>query len=187
MTTRPGRRVAFGLALWLLPAMVRAQISPGPLSRAHATLEGSTRCLECHDPDKGVSASKCLACHKPLQARVAAGKGLHARADYRNCKTCHIEHQGLDYELVWWGKAGRATFDHGQTGQLLAGKHAQLSCEQCHKTRSFIGLATDCASCHRDEHRGQFAGRACTECHTQVAWKPAPGFDHAKTSWPLTG
>jgi hypothetical protein len=175
------------MALALLPALTRAQISPGPLSRAHAKLEGSTHCLECHDPDKGVSTAKCLGCHEPLQARVAAGKGLHARPEYRDCKTCHVEHQGLEYELVWWGKAGRGAFDHAQTGQPLAGKHAQISCEQCHKTRSFLGLATDCASCHKDEHRGQFAGRACTECHTQVAWKPAPGFDHARTSWPLTG
>ncbi len=184
---KPRAALAVALGLVLLPAVARAQISPGPLSRAHAKLEGSTRCLECHDPDKGVSAAKCLACHKPLQERIGAGRGLHARPEYRDCKTCHVEHQGLEYELVWWGKAGRRAFDHALTGLVLAGRHAQLSCEQCHRTRSFMGLATDCASCHKDEHRGQFKGRACAECHNQVAWKPAPGFDHAKTSWPLTG
>ena len=101
-----------------------AQISPGPLSRAHAKLEGSTHCLDCHDPEKGVAADKCLGCHKPLQERVAAGKGLHARPEYRDCKTCHVEHQGVEYELVWWGKAGKKAFDHAQTGHPLAGKHA---------------------------------------------------------------
>ena len=175
------------LALTLVPAAAVAQISPGPLSRAHAKLEGSTHCLDCHDPEKGVAAGKCLGCHKPLQERVAAGKGLHARPDYRDCKTCHVEHQGVEYELVWWGKAGKKAFDHAQTGHPLAGKHQALSCEQCHKTRSYLGNVTDCASCHKDEHRGQFPARACSSCHTEQAWKPAPGFDHAKTSWPLTG
>jgi len=179
--------VALVVGAALVSAPARAQISPGPLARAHAKLEGSTRCLECHDPDKGVSPGKCLACHKPLQERIAAGKGLHARPEYRDCKTCHVEHQGLEYELVYWGKAGRKAFDHAQTGYPLAGKHAPLACEQCHKARSYLGSVTDCAACHKDEHRGQFAGRACSACHTQDAWKPAPGFDHAKTSWPLTG
>jgi hypothetical protein len=168
-------------------ATAAAQISPGPLSRAHAKLEGSGRCLECHDADKGVAPGKCLACHKPLAERIAAGKGLHARAEYRECKTCHVEHQGVEYDLVWWGKAGRAAFDHAQTGHALAGKHRTLSCEQCHKQRTFLGTVTDCASCHKDEHRGQFAGRACSSCHSEQAWKPAGGFDHAKTTWPLTG
>ena len=83
---------------------------------------------------------------------------------------------------MYWGKPGRAAFDHALTGHALAGKHARLACDQCHKTRSFLGAVTECASCHRDEHRGQFAGRACTSCHGEQAWKPAPGFDHAKTS-----
>jgi hypothetical protein len=176
---------ALGLALLALPA--RAQISPGPLTRAHAKLEGSTRCLDCHDSRKGVAPGKCLACHKPLQERISAGRGLHARPEYGDCKTCHVEHQGVEYELVWWGKAGKKAFDHAQTGHPLAGKHATLSCEQCHKTRSYLGNVTDCASCHKDEHRGQFAGRTCSSCHTEQAWKPAVGFDHAKTAWPLTG
>jgi hypothetical protein len=176
-----------GLALALVPAAALAQISPGPLSRAHGKLEGSTRCLDCHDREKGVAAAKCLGCHEPLQARISAGKGLHSRPEYQDCKTCHVEHQGVEYDLVWWGKAGRKAFDHAQTGHPLAGKHRPLSCEQCHKTRSYLGNVADCASCHKDEHRGQFAGRACSSCHTEEAWKPARGFDHARTSWPLTG
>jgi hypothetical protein len=178
--------VAVGLGA--LPAReAGAQISPGRLSRGHEKLEGSGQCLQCHDPGQGVSAAKCFVCHEPLRARVAAGKGLHARAEYRDCKRCHVEHQGLDYELVWWGKAGRAAFDHSATGQALRGRHAQLRCEECHKTRSFLAAPAACASCHRDEHRGQFGARACDTCHAESAWSPAPGFDHGRTSWPLTG
>jgi hypothetical protein len=198
-------RAAAVLAL-LVPAGAPAiaQISPGPLSRPHAALEGSSQCASCHDPGRGVAPSKCLACHKTLGARVSAGKGLHARPEYRDCKTCHVEHQGVEYDLVWWGKAGRAAFDHAQTGHTLEGAHARVDCRQCHQPahnpsndslaaarvnveRTYLGLGTACASCHADVHQGQFKGRDCTACHTQTAWKPAPGFDHAKTSWPLTG
>jgi len=187
VTGLSARALVATLTFLALGTAARGQISPGPLSRAHAKLEGSSRCLDCHDAKEGVATSKCLVCHEPLAKRIAAGKGLHARPDYRDCRKCHVEHQGTEFDLVYWGKPGRAAFDHTLTGHALAGKHARLACDQCHKTRSFLGAVTECASCHKDEHRGQFAGRACASCHGEQAWKPAPGFDHAKTSWPLTG
>ncbi len=193
----PALLLVAGLAS--LPRAAPAQISPGALSRPHAKLEGSSHCLDCHDAKQGVAPAKCLACHEPLQKRIAAGKGLHARPEYRDCKTCHVEHQGIDFALVWWGKQGRQAFDHAQTGYPLAGKHAQLDCARCHKPpsegpgrragdgpASFLGAALDCVGCHEDGHRGEL-GRSCASCHGQTAWKPAPGFDHAKTRWPLTG
>ena len=176
-----------GLALAALASPAAAQISPGPLTRAHGKLEGSTHCLDCHDPKEGVAATKCLACHEALAKRIGAGKGLHARPEYRDCRQCHVEHQGTEFALVYWGKPGQAAFDHALTGHALTGKHAKLACAECHKTRSFLGALAECASCHRDEHRGQFQGRPCSSCHGEQAWKPAPGFDHARTSFPLTG
>ena len=181
------RAAAAAVLLSALGVPARGQISPGPLSRAHAKLEGSARCLDCHEANKGVAPGKCLACHRPLAERVAAGRGLHASAEYKDCKACHVEHQGVEYELVWWGKSGRSAFDHAKTGHALAGRHRAVACEQCHKQRSFFGAAASCGSCHKDEHRGQFAGRECTACHGEQAWRPAAGFDHARTSWPLTG
>ena len=165
----------------------RPDLARAPEPRRTRSSRAARAASTATTPRRAWPPAKCLACHKPLQERIAAGKGLHARPEYRDCKTCHVEHQGVEYELVWWGKAGKKAFDHAQTGHPLAGKHAALSCEQCHKTRSYLGNVTDCASCHKDEHRGQFAGRACSSCHTEQAWKPAVGFDHAKTAWPLTG
>jgi hypothetical protein len=199
---RRGSAVLFGLCLLAAPAS--AQISPGKLSHVHSRLDGSTHCLECHEAGRGVEPAKCLACHKALQERVVAGQGLHARAEYRDCKACHVDHQGTEFELVWWGKAGREGFDHKQTGHRLEGKHSSLACQACHQPKlvqkrealaaagvdlahSYLGLGTTCTACHLDEHRGQFAGRECTSCHDQAGWRPAPGFDHGKTSWPLTG
>lgn len=200
-------RLAILLLAAILPGAagpVAAQLSPGPLSEPHAELEGSGHCLECHSSGRGVDPERCLTCHEPLAARIAAGRGLHARADYADCETCHIEHHGREFELVWWGESGRDSFDHAVTGFSLVGRHAELDCRDCHRAElnreasvlaahgkdlgeTFLGLGTDCLSCHRDEHRGQFAAEACLGCHSQTAWTPAAAFDHDEARFALTG
>lgn len=180
-----------------------AQLSPGPLSSAHVGLEGSANCLRCHAPREGVARERCLDCHTALAASIADG-GLHARREYRQCETCHIEHHGRDFELVFWGDEGREAFDHAKTGWPLAGAHREAGCRDCHRPAhlddlrrlerggadpqtTFLGLDASCLTCHRDEHRGQLGREACLDCHTQSAWKPAPGFDHSRAEFALTG
>jgi hypothetical protein len=199
-------RAALGLAgaLLGLGARAEAQLSPGALSRPHQALEGAANCLKCHAPGRGVAPAACLACHGALRARIDAGKGLHARPGHAACERCHIEHHGRDFELVFWGKAGRSAFDHGQTGFALDGRHTGLSCESCHRPgnvrdeaalaaggaspgRTFLGLSTACRSCHADPHQGQFKDAACSTCHATSGWRPAGGFSHAQTRFPLTG
>jgi hypothetical protein len=186
------RKVAItvvGLGLALYARQTAAQISPGELSAPHAKVEGSQNCLKCHDPRKGVSPEKCLECHPALRGRIQAGQGLHARAEYRPCETCHVEHHGRDVDLVWWGDKGRESFDHQLTGYPLEGKHASLQCASCHSPRlgaSYLGLKRTCTPCHADPHRGQFGSSTCESCHGQQAWKPAR-FDHSQTAYPLTG
>lgn len=186
----------------------RAQISPGELSAAHAELEGSADCLECHQPRRGVDPARCLSCHTLLAGRIEAGEGLHARPDHRACERCHIEHHGREFELVWWGDDGRDAFDHGLTGYRLTGAHTALGCRDCHRAgriaeprrlrragkdldRTFLGLPTSCAGCHEDPHRGQFEGPGggpadCSSCHGDRAWSPAVWFDHDTTGFRLT-
>jgi hypothetical protein len=132
-----------------------------------------------------------------------AKRGLHASVGAKNCASCHPDHGGRDFAMIVWDEGSAAKFDHRRAGFGLEGKHAQLDCAQCHKpalqkspaaplirrkdrTKSWMGLQTACADCHTDVHRGQL-GRECARCHAQTAWKPAPGFDHAKTAYPLTG
>ncbi len=190
------------LLVLFLSGIVRAQLSPGDLSRPHADLEGIKHCTECHEVGKKVSAQKCLACHVLLRERIAEKAGLHSQPGYDNCVTCHNEHHGRDFPLIHW-KDGKENFDHSLTGFKLEGKHNGLKCAKCHQpeyisqieqfraqkkdlTKTFLGLRKDCLSCHRDEHRGQFK-QACLDCHDMNGWKPAPKFDHAKTDYPLTG
>lgn len=191
----------------MIGAGARAQLSPGPLSRPHAKLEGLKKCNECHELGNREVKGRCAGCHQEIAAEQASGRGLHAGAEHANCVACHTEHHGTDYELVFW-KGGPEKFDHREVKWELTGAHAKLACRKCHNAdyiarpaplrergkdlaRTYLGLSTECLSCHGDHHRGQFrtgdAVRACTDCHNTIAYKPAVGFDHAKSAFPLTG
>ncbi len=183
---------------------LNAQFSPGVLSQPHSELDDSAHCLKCHGSGKGVNRDRCLSCHQILANRIDSGLGLHAADKYERCETCHIEHHGKDFELVWWGDEGRQSFDHDETGYPVEGAHAKLTCEKCHNPqriqhkealiaqgksleRTFLGLEPGCLSCHQDEHRGQVAADSCLTCHTFAAWMPVSAFEHDSTRFPLTG
>ena len=114
----------------------RAQISPGPLSKAHQSLNGSTQCNTCHQFGTSTPTFKCLECHKEIADRLNAKKGYHALLGMKNpngrdCVRCHLEHNGSDFSLVHW-EPSLKQFDHRQTGYSLVEKHAAVACEKCH-------------------------------------------------------
>jgi Cytochrome c7 and related cytochrome c len=190
-------------ALGIGAPAVRAQISPGPLSRAHQSLRGPTQCTSCHVVGKGAAELKCQECHREIASEIAAGRGLHSRfPDKTNCAACHSEHNGRDFPLIRWQPSEKA-FDHRETGYPLEGKHAGLACDQCHTPahipdstkplikmtdlrNTFLGLSQQCTTCHEDSHKGQL-GENCTQCHNFLNWKGTSNFDHSKTKFPLTG
>jgi phage FluMu protein Com len=197
--------VAAGATICLLPTAVQAQISPGPLSKAHASLDGAAHCTDCHQRG-GEATLKCLDCHTEIASRLAAKRGLHAFYHVtagltQECARCHSEHNGRDFPLVKWDPK---TFKHKDTGYVLEGRHAGLACSKCHMpekissversqikmkdlSRTFLGLATECTSCHKDTHEGRL-GQNCLQCHNYVDWKDVSGkFDHSKTRYPLAG
>ena len=109
-------------------AAARAQISPGPLSRPHQSLNGSTNCASCHKFG-GQAALKCLDCHAEIATRLSARKGLHATYNIptgssQECARCHSEHNGEDFPLIKWDIK---IFNHKDTGYLLEGKHEGLA------------------------------------------------------------
>jgi len=191
------------LVLFLGAASLSAQISPGPLSKPHQSLSGSTQCTTCHVVGKGSAVLNCKGCHTEIAGEISAARGLHSRfANKEDCAKCHSEHNGEDFPLIHWLPSLKG-FDHSQTGYILLGKHAGIPCEQCHTAshvsasvrplirmkdpnRTFLGLSQDCVACHQDPHRGQL-GQNCLQCHNFVDWKAATKFDHNKTRFPLTG
>lgn len=183
--------------------LARAQVSPGPLARAHAAFDGSLACLQCHVTGGEGMDRKCLACHKEIAATLEDKRGLHGRQKRVACARCHPDHAGADFELIQWEEGTAERFDHSRAGFPLAGKHARLACRDCHKaefqvspalklspradrSRSWIGLEPTCASCHTDPHQ-KALGSACESCHGVDGWKPAARFKHESSAYPLTG
>lgn len=190
-----------------MPAQLRAQISPGPLAKAHAQLEGALNCVKCHGPKKGSMTASCQSCHREITWLVERQRGYHAGRDVRakqECASCHPDHAGVGFDLIAWPGGSAERFDHRAAGWALEGGHRELKCAECHTAAyrtseaatlsrrttgaGWIGLETACASCHADddEHRGALKGR-CEQCHDSRDWVPAPLFSHDSTDYALTG
>ena len=201
--------IALGM---FLPAAcgIRAQISPGPLAKAHQSLSGAASCIQCHQVAVETPSFKCLDCHREIANEIQQNKGLHATfprsgAPGAACVKCHSDHNGVDFQMVHWNPTPQG-FIHSATGYVLDGKHQGVSCRACHNlqhiatpqrallaskdlNRTWMGLTPSCATCHEDAHQGRL-GTNCAQCHSTADWKAASvdqkGFDHSKTQFPLT-
>ena len=188
------------LASLFLAGLASAQISPGDLTTAHKQWDGVEHCTACHTIGKAVLDSKCLDCHKEIETRIKSHEGYHATIASKHCAECHSEHHGRDFQIVHFDTT---SFDHAAVGFTLEGKHRVVGCRACHapknivnediqkmsaarKQRTYLGLSTQCRSCHEDRHKGQFT-EACSSCHTSDRWKPASKFSHDRSRYPLTG
>jgi hypothetical protein len=134
-------------------------------------------CSDCHKNDiSQFSVQTCDECHRQLDLAFI---DAHNLAYGMECLACH---DGVDR----YGK----NFNHA-TFFALEGKHAALTCDQCHGVArsaiDFQSASADCASCHQkdDAHAGAF-GTACAVCHSPEAWKPAK-FNHDLAAFKLAG
>ncbi len=204
--------LAFILAIILGSAkMAHAQISPGPLARAHHDLDGPANCTKCHAASVRSRSFRCTECHREIAAELSQHKGLHSTFPSTGerdsqCAKCHSDHNGEDFALVHWEPTAKG-FDHAKTGYILDGKHVGVACRTCHTAQhipasargllhakdlnhTYLGLTPQCATCHEDKHQGRF-GSDCTQCHNTSDWKNARidehTFDHSRTHYPLTG
>jgi hypothetical protein len=148
-----------------------------PLTGAHATIE----CSACHTNGFADTSTDCYACHQPdYDATV---NPPHATAGMGTaCAVCH--------STVAW----RPTqYDHAATGFPLAGGHSGVDCTACHQA-GYTNTPTDCYACHRGDFEGTTDPNHvtggfptdCTTCHAVTRWTES-NFDHARTSFPLTG
>lgn len=207
MTLTPKCQAACRFLVFLLGFPLCAQVSPGPLSHPHQSLDGPLKCASCHIFGAGAPKLRCLHCHGEIRLLVARKRGYHGRVVNRakgdiDCARCHTEHYGENFNIIRW-PTSKDEFDHRETGYPLLGRHAGLRCEQCHNprhisaedrkrinvrdlTRTFQGLSAACLTCHEDPHTGQL-GADCQRCHNFTHWKPATTFDHSTAHYPLTG
>ena len=142
------------------------------LKGAHADVT-KAECKECHKPKIKYrdAPNACNACHKK--------NDKHEGTLGTDCDSCHIEKNWKDT---------KERFDHNKSDFALEGKHVDVKCEECHKSKKFKEAPKDCYSCHKkdDKHKGIF-GQKCTNCHTSKNWKDDT-FDHTKdTKFALRG
>ena len=152
-----------------------------PLTGAHQAVS----CAQCHVGGRTSGTPlECVACHGA--SFQAAKNPNHVAGGFSTqCKTCHT--------TAAWQPASFA--DHGKTRFPLTGAHQRVDCARCHAGGKYTGTPLDCNSCHQANYRAttnpnHVAGNfptTCATCHTTSAWRPATGFDHAKTRFPLAG
>ena len=104
-----------------------ALVANGPLSSAHATLDG--RCAQCHTPFGGVRSSACSACHDRFGDAIGAytfnAHYVYASRDRTRafgrenevaCAACHGEHEGRGADLQAAVSDARCASCHGIGG-----------------------------------------------------------------------
>jgi len=132
---------------------------------------------ECHEANHGVTDAKCLDCHDTSRSRmnwpstavcmrISPGRVCAAILSTR----ARIQHHRLE------ARGGHESFVHTQTGFSLLNDHAKVACTACHTRRmksgriTYLGLSTDCRSCHKGVHGFTEAALAqkCDTCHPLV-------------------
>jgi hypothetical protein len=183
----------------------------------HVSAAFPTACESCHSVDNWFGASfdhlkftgyaltgmhatlECVSCHinNKYKGTPAACFGCH-QADFTNSKNPPHVQTGLPHDCgichttaAWLN----AKFDHtAYTTYPLTGRHVTVPCVQCHVDNKYVGLPTDCYSCHKSDftsaanpnHVSSGFPTDCTVCHTTSHWSPS-SFDHSQTAFPLTG
>jgi hypothetical protein len=185
------------------PAVLTAQVSPGPLAKAHQSLEGARNCTTCHGGRNVPMNNLCLDCHREIGWLIARGRGYHATDPAAECASCHPDHAGPDFRMIQWPDGSQDRFDHRRTGWALEDSHGEVKCADCHDRKfrggeaarlsprrgaaaGWVGLERDCVSCHEDVHRKALDQR-CEVCHDVKRWDLASRYDHVRSRYPLTG
>ncbi len=191
------RLIHISIILSLLVVKSSAQISPGDLAKEHAELEGIMNCTQCHVLGGKVSDDKCLQCHQEIESRINRNQGYHASKEIKakQCADCHSDHHGRNFQLV---RFDEQNFKHDLAGYKLTGQHQKIDCRECHQPDliadsklkrnkdTFLGLGTECLSCHDDYHQKTLS-KDCASCHNTSEFSPAPKFDHSETEFALRG
>lgn len=131
-----------------------------------------TACLDCHeDRTFPKPLTECVDCH--------AEDDAHDGRTGNDCGSCHNPSDWSD-----------SSFDHARDTDFdLLGRHAELTCGDCHSENPFEDeMDKSCVSCHlEDDEHDAHRGDQCDTCHSSSAWSE-PFFDHGRdTEYRLLG
>jgi hypothetical protein len=196
-----------------------------PLQGAHRTVA----CRGCHALDPRLASLVPRPVRQKLRQEkrpvVVSTAIMRPKASPAACSTCHVDvHQGQFADLVAQKDCGgchdtqsftKVRFNHDVDSRFpLTGSHRTTNCASCHPraqvrprlalTTRYRPINTACASCHADQHQGQFTWEAasaagpamrwpgagdCARCHQTVTFKETL-FVHNDvrfTGFPLAG
>jgi hypothetical protein len=152
-----------------------------PLTGAHVTVP----CAGCHTNNNynGSLPTACYGCHQA--DFTGTTNPPHVSSGFpTDCSQCH--------NTTSWTTS---TFNHNNTSFPLTGAHTNVPCASCHTNNNYgPSVPTACVNCHQADFNGTTnpphvaAGFPidCTICHSTTNWT-ASTFNHATTSFPLTG
>ncbi len=163
----------------LSPVFWQHMVSPGDLSKAHASLENN--CAACHTPIAGVEASKCIVCHADNKALLQR-QPTAFHANIQSCTPCHLEHRGrtarpTDMDHATLARIGLRQLEKSSKDARTQAVQIKNWLEQTNGV-ALSGAklqrderALNCATCHqtKDRHLGLF-GTDCAQCHTTDKW-----------------
>lgn len=167
-------------------AAIESVVMPGKVIAGHADLESD--CKQCHVRfNKSAQTGLCRDCHKEVKHDITHKTGYHGRITEQECRACHTEHKGRDFNIA---AVDKRRFDHNLTDYPLKGGHtgSKVACSDCHEQGKKWREAPDkCEACHKkdDKHKGSL-GNSCGNCHVEQSWKQVR-FDHSKTKFELIG
>ncbi len=129
-------------------------------------------CLDCHaDATFTNTPTTCFGCHE--------ADDNHEGRNGTECETCHNPKDWKD-----------TSFDHSRdTDFELLGKHALLTCTDCHSSDPYADeLEPTCISCHLedDEHKGH-NGEECGSCHNNSEWQESTFVHDLQADFKLLG
>jgi len=172
---------------WRPAAAFNHDTSEFPLTGKHQKVT----CTKCHQAKgKPVTVGEikvAVAIFKPQahQNCTACHKDPHANTLGPNCTQCHT--------TDGWLLINGETFDHTKTKYPLTGRHAGVSCAQCHGEGRKKPAYAACQDCHRDAHDSVRLQRprlmTCENCHSVDGFQPAnyTMARHAESPFPLRG
>jgi len=183
------------------------------------TVSDCVGCHQEDEPHEDTMGSKCATCHQPTEwieatfdhdttefpligeHLVAACLDCHEDQTFPNppntCFDCHADDDAHD------GRSGNdcgnchnptdwkdSRFDHSRDTEFdLLGRHAELTCGDCHSENPFQDtMDKTCTSCHlEDDEHDKHNGGQCDTCHSSADWAK-PFFDHDRdTDYKLLG
>lgn len=131
-----------------------------PCAQCHKTMSVATDTARVELRFKPLAHRDCISCHAdPHRGRFAGA-----------CGDCHVT---TGFKVI-----ERGHFDHDRTRYPLRGRHASVSCSDCHDAPGVKGknpLFAQCHDCHADPHAGTatLAGAVvdCASCHSVEGFK----------------